>query len=410
MKISERQGIVLLIGVLIAGMYLGFIPDFGIFQRGAVVTPPFTPPFTPPVIPGVQRDAANLEFTVANAITLDALTSTNTKVDVFKVSDGVFNLMTKAESTVTVNSDPEQSTGTYSQGDMVILHVSSDTGNDYYDRWYYATLVEGEPVRRFTPALATGTKNADGYYTYRFKAGVAGAKTGYSTQYTSGTTNYWGLGPLVVPPRVTSAQLDTFATISTTTLSSVTDGSTWDTTAGSRDKAMPTSDEEVFITLEGDTVSLGFGSPMIYVTSKGELQERVAVVIVSTTMTSIDADKLSGEGWVSINDSTLTAEKAWYHIVPEQIPVQGDKFSVDIKLPVDSSGASSTTDYTFKVWVLDMQLINNLADGSTSSSVPSSYGGISQYGLDAIVHAKAYSTSSGSGTGQVLTFVMTTPA
>lgn len=408
MKLTDRQGILILIGVLVVGMYLGFIPDFGIFDQAPA--PPqldITPPT--PQLPGVSREATNLEFTVANIITKDAITATNTKVDVFKVSDGVIDFMNKAESTITVNSDPEQSTGTYSQGDTVILHVSSDTGNDYYDRWYYATLTEGVPVRRFTPALVTGTKDADGFWKYQFKPGLAGVKTGYEVQYTSGDPAYWGLSILGIVPRVTSAQLDTFATLSTTTLSSVTDGSTWDTTAGSRDKAMATTDEEAFITLEGDTVSLGFGSPMLYITGKGEIQERVSVVIVSTTMTAIDADKLSDEGWKTISDSTLTAEKAWYHVVSEQIPVQGDKFSYDIKLPIDSSGASSTTDYTFKVWVLDMQLISNIEDGSSSSSVPSSYGGISQYGLDAIVHAKAYSTTSGAGTGQVLTFVLTTP-
>lgn len=415
MKISERQGYAVLIvaAIIIAGQF-GIIPNvFDYLQPGQVT--PTLPGIPTPTVPGAPtREASAIQFGVHNAITDASISSANTFADVIKIgADGSISFMNKVEQ-VTVNSDPEQSGQTYSQGDQVIIHLSSDvntlSGQDHYDKWFYATLKEGEPIRVLSKAILNEFVNADGYYYYKFKPGVVGAATGYTIQYTSGTTNYWGLGVLKLVPRLSSAQLDTYATLGTTTLSSVTDGSTWDATAGSSDKTMPTTNENVYISLESDTTNLGYASPMLTTSSKGELQTRSTVVIFSTTMTGIDASKLSDEGWVNMADSTLTAEKAYYRVIPEQVPVQGDRFTMDLKLPVDSSGASSSTTYTFKVWLLDFQLLDNVKIGSSSSSVPTTYGAIGEYGLDTIIHAKAYSVSGGAGTGQVLTFVLYTPA
>ena len=412
MKISERQGYaILLIAAIALGMHFGVIPN--IFQPGAVLEIP-TIPTTPTVPSVITREASAVQFTVQNAITNAGISSANSFVDIIKVdSDGTIKLMSKVEQ-VTVNSVPEQSGQTYSQGDTLVIHVSSDvntnSGQDHYDKWFYVKLVEGETVREFSKAILNEFTDAAGYKYYKFKAGVVGRDTGYKVQYTSGTTNYWGLGVFKIVPRLSSAQLDTYATLGTTTLSSVTDGSTWDTTAGAGDKNMPTNDETIYIALESDTTNLGYASPMYTVSSKGELQVRYAVIIVSTTMTAIDTSKLSDEGWVNIADSTLTAEKAWYHVIPEQVPIQGDRFTLSVKLPVDSSGASSSTTYTFKVWVLDFQLLDNVKIGSTSASVPTAYGAVGEFGLDSIIHARAYSVTGGAGAGQVLTFVLYTPA
>lgn len=412
MKISEKQGyIILLIAAVFIGMHFGVIPN--VFKPGATIPTIPSIPTVPTTPSAPTREASAIQFSVHNAITDAGITTTNTKVDILKVgADGVISFMNKVEQ-VTVNSDPEQSGQTYGQGDIVVLHVSCDvnsnSGQDHYDKIFYTTLREGEAVRVLSKGILNEFTDSDGYKYYKFKLGVMGAATGYTVQYTSGTTNYWGAGVLKIVPRCSSAQLDTYATLGTTTLSSVTDGSTWDTTAGSANKKMPTNDEDVYVTIESDTTNLGYASPMLTVSSKGELQVRPTVVIFSTTMTAIDTSKLSDEGWVNIADSTLTSEKAWYRVVPEQIPVQGDRFTLDMKLPVDSSGASSSTDYTFKVWVLDFQLIDNVKIGSTSSTVPTAYGAIGEYGLDSIIHAKAYSVSSGAGTGQVLTFVLATP-
>ena len=408
MKISDKRVVAIAAIFLIFGLWW-----YGFLRWPADIAPPEIPG-APPTTP-TGRSAAALKFALRNAITEAAIITGNSYADITKVgSDGTIDFSTRSEGPVTVNSSPEYSAETYAEGDLLIFHLSSDAdptgGTDYYDRWYYVKLVEGESVRRFTADLITPVQTSP-TYKYKFKSGAQGVATTYKVQYVEGDTNYWGLGQFEVVPRVSAANLDTYLLYGGSTGSSITDGTTFDTTAGaSNNIELSTDDEEVTLKLDAGAVSVAYGCEMITLTSKYQLQTRKAIAVFSTTMTMIGTTKLTDADypWSKIADSTLTSEVAYYCIVPEQIPRKGSDFELNIPLPIDASAASSSTQYTFKVWLIDFQLESDIASGTCTSSVPSAYGMVGEYGLDAMIFARPYATSSGAGTTQVLTAVIAT--
>jgi len=410
-KLGTTGILLILLLALGALWYLGYLPTLR--PQTTIPSPPEKP--TEPTQP--TYPAAALQFSIKDAITDSSITSSNTKVDICKVSpDGVVDFMTKYES-ITVDSDPEQSTMTYAQGDILIIHVSCDVdptgGTDYYDAWYYVKLEPGEPLRIFRPELLTPIQTSP---TYKYKFIADGEPTQYVVQRvkTSSGGEYWGIGALKVYPRVSSANLDTYAEYGGTVLSSVTDGSTWDTTANksaTADATLASTNEIVKIKLVAGATNLCYGLPMYTISSNGQIQTRKAFVIVATDMTSIGVQELLDEGWKVLSDSTLTSEKAFYkEITPAIPPYKGKKFNdIVINFPVDCSAAASGTKYVFKVWIIDFQLEDNLKIGSVSTTVPTAYGFIGEYGLDSMIHPRAYSTSSGASTNSVLAFVLQTP-
>jgi len=388
---------------------------------------PFDKPFTPPeggqggIFPGPgpsppdpvgpTHGAAALQFTVTNAITGAAQASGATDVDVLKVgADGTIDFLDASGRSSDVDSDPEQTGATYAEGTTVLIHANSDIdstgGAENYGGWYYVKLVVGEPVRKLSPDILQVVQSNP---TYKYKIISDGAPTGDTVQRTSGTTEYWGIGALATTPRCTAANLDVSASHGATSLSSITDGSSWDaTTTGTSDVTFTTTSEKFWIKLDGGQTDTSYGVDLNYVSSIGEFVSRGAYIIVSTDMTTIGVSALLDKGWGIVADSTLTDEKAFYKKIVPQIPLRGNEFELDIEFPVDASAATTSTQYYFKVWLLDFQDLDNLKIGSTSSSVPTAYGMVGEFGPDTVIFAKAYSTSSGAGSGQVLSWVITT--
>jgi len=62
-----------------------------------------------------------------------------------------------------------------------------------------------------------------------------------------------------------------------------------------------------------------------------------------------------------------------------------------------------------KLWLQDMQYVPNIAIGAATTTLPTVYGFVSNYGIDATIFAKAFATSSGAGTDVVLTMYPITP-
>jgi hypothetical protein len=360
-----------------------------IFKDGVPDLP--TPTGTP--VSMVGRSSASLQFRIVDYVTAGSISAANTKVDIIVKELGAFDFST-ADEGITVDAAPETSGDVYAEGDELILHVSSDTnptgGTDRYDNWFYVKLLDNEPVRLME------------------SDGTPGATVGTYVNYVEGDTNYWNIGKLPVYPRASGANLDVYAMWKGTTLSSVTDGSTWDTSASTT--KLTTTDETVWIKIIGGATDVGYAAPMMTLSSSYELQERKAFVIFSTAMTSIGVQDLRDKGWEKVQDSTLTSEVAFYKEIPMQMPSKGNDFEVWIELPIDSSAASSSTTYAFKAWILDFQLEDNVAIGSVSTSIPTAYGMITEFGIDAIIHARAYATSSGAGTTQVLLWNLATPS
>lgn len=369
-------------------------------------------PEPPPTPPAEPHPASQIQLSVFDYITRASVTTATTTADFCKADEsGVFNFMQTAD-TITVSSTPDQSTQFFAQGSKIIIHVSC-TGNptgglDYYDGWYYVELADGNPVYHLTEDMLSVVSTNP----YKYTVSTAGAeKTGYVVAFTSGTTNYWDIGQLYIYPRLSAANFDLYLTYQGTTLAKVTDGSSWvDTDAEiTANATLASTDEDLTLSMYGGAASLGWGWPLYVISSQGEFQVYKPVIIMSTTMTSIGTTELQNEGWVGISDGTLYAEKAFYKVLDPEYPAKGFKVDFSINIPIDSSAAASSTKFLFKFWIIDIQYEPNVQIGSVTTSIPTAYGFITSYGPGAMIQAKAYSTSSGAGTGEVLRVYCTTP-
>jgi hypothetical protein len=123
---------------------------------------------------------------------------------------------------------------------------------------------------------------------------------------------------------------------------------------------------------------------------------------MTTTCLNIGVSKLQDQGWKTFSDSSLYAEKGFYYVMPAQIPAKGEKFSFTLEIPLDMTGVSGTSQWMFRIWIIDFQAETNVQSGSVSATVPSAYGCVGEYGLDAMIFARGYSTSSGAGSGEVI--------
>jgi hypothetical protein len=129
-------------------------------------------------------------------------------------------------------------------------------------------------------------------------------------------------------------------------------------------------------------------------------------------MTAIGNTKLANGGWTKINDGTLYTEVAYYYDITAnmgpQYPSKGSKLTFTVDIPIDAAAAAASTEFLFKVWVMDIQLESDVAVGATSTSIPTAYGMVTSYGPGALIQASAYSTSSGAGSGRILQSYLTT--
>jgi hypothetical protein len=116
-------------------------------------------------------------------------------------------------------------------------------------------------------------------------------------------------------------------------------------------------------------------------------------------MTGINQGQFQAEGWTPISDSTLYAEKGYYIQLNPMYAAKGQIWTVTIQIPIYSLGVSANN-YIFRLWVVDLQPpFGATASGTT---VPTVYGMISRYGIQAMIYNNYYHTSSGAGTGEFM--------
>lgn len=370
-------------------------------------------PLTPPVTE--THPAAQVQFQVRDFITKAAVTTATTTADFCRAdSSAVFDFLAQ-EDTLTVSSTPDQGAVFFGDGDQVIIVVDC-TGNptgglDYYDGWFYCVLHEGNPIYYLTADMLQVVSTDP----YTYKVNAAGAEeTGYLVTFTSGTTNYWDIGQLYLYPRSSADNFDISFTYRSVTLASVTAGGTASNFVDAdaeitANATLESTDETAYFEVYVGANNIGWGWDQFILTKDGELKVYKPVIIMSTAMTAIGTSELQNKGWVAINDNTLTAEKAFYKVLDAHFPTKGSKVDFKVEIPIDSSAASSSTEYLFKLWCIDINLPSNIAIGSCSSSVPSVWGFLTAYGPGDTIQSRAYSTSAGAGTNEILRAYFTTP-
>ncbi len=361
-------------------------------------------PGQPTTPTGTTHDAASIQFQVSDAILSASVVAANTYIDICQATAGTFDFLTQAD-TLTVATTPDTMNIMFADGSQIIMHVASTAdpaagGTDYYDGWYYCTLHAGSPVYYLTPSMLQQVSGVP-HYTYTVSTAGA-ATTGFAVTWTSGTTNYWDIGKLYIWPRTTAANLDSYISYSGITQSSMTDGTTFITGSSTANSTLAGATEHFSYLFVENAANLAYGVAQPVITTQGQMQEYQPVMIMSTNMTSIDVSQLQSEGWIAINDNTLTSEKAFYKPLSAWYITKGSTWTQPIQIPVYDAAAAAGR-YIFRFWVLDNQLLSNVAIGSSSSTIPTAYGFISYYGLSAFIYARPYTVSSGAGSAAAMT-------
>jgi len=366
---------------------------------------------TPPVIPpiGTTMPDAQPYLEVVNSVTKAALASTTTAyVDVFRATSGQFDFLNRFDSFV-MATEPDAGNSMIPDGSALVFHCSETanptSGLDHYDTWFYAIAHVGNTIY----ALDSANFVVASTVPYRYTINTAGATpTGYTVSWTSGTTPYWNFGKLYVHPRTALASMNMVLQYSTTTLSSVANGATWVTTGSTANATLAGKSEHIQMALTFDDVSNGWGYTMLAVGSAGQINTYKSIIMFTTNMTAIDQGQLQAEGWSAISDSVLYAEKAFYTTIDACVPTAGQKAADKyILIPVYSTAAATSTMYTFKFWVMDLQQTVNVGQGSTTIGVPTAYG-VSQIGPGIVIHGCAFTVAAGIGATQQLQCFVTT--
>jgi hypothetical protein len=353
---------------------------------------------TPPPVTTHSDAVPKVEY--VNSVTGADIAATTLYADVFRATGGVFNFLTRYDVVASSATTGAQTlTALVSDGSELIVHVAETAnptnGLDYYDTWYYLICHEGNPIYKLTISMLTAASTSPSY-TYRVST-TGAATTGYTVGWVGGTTNYWNFGKFAINPRVDEAGINEYITYAGTTLSSVVDGATWVTSGSTANASLAGDTEHITVSLTWDHASNGWGWPMLVVGSTGQMQEYKAVIMVTTNMTAIDSGQFQQEGWSPISDGTLYAEKGFYTTIGPYVPISGQyPAQVNIQVPVYAGSAAGSTMYEFKFWLMDIQLLSNVAMGVTSTTAPTAYG-VYQLGPGQVEGDSGFSTSSGKG-------------
>jgi hypothetical protein len=409
--------VMILLLVIIGGASLGYVN----LRNGSITTNPNAQPQTtgvPYQVPTQTQTPsttvspdAQLYFEVTDAIGYADVAST-TYVDVAKAQNGVFNLLqlfdTKAQA-----ANPQAMNSMVQDGSQLIIHIGSTVtptnGAGYYDGWYYMTVHVGNPIYQLKFGDFALAGNSPSYtYTISATSIQSDPIVGY-VSWTSGTTPYWNLGKLYIFPRVKPLDLTETVSYQSTALASVSDGATWvnyTTTTCTANATLASTQENLVLSVYSNASNLGYGFPMFILGSNGAINDFKTYVVFTTSMLSIGTPS----EWTPLTDSTLYAEKGFYKPIGPFFAPKGASVRFSITIPIDSSNAPKSTKYRFAFWIIDIQNPNSLPSGTMSTTMPSAYGFIYQYGPTTMVQPYKYTTGSGSSATFQLYTYLTTPA
>lgn len=413
-ELKNEHIVIALLIILIAAAYMGYI---NLSPRSAsTVSQTFTPGTPYQTAPQTQNPSAGTEpdaqlyFEVTDAIAYSDVAST-TYVDVCKAQIGVFNFLQLFDSKAQA-SNPQAMNSMIHDGAELIIHIGSTVtpshGAGYYDGWYYLVVHVGNPIYQLDFqdfAVASSSPS----YTYSIsQTGISNDPVVGYVSWTSGTTPYWNLGKLYIFPRISTDSTESIS-YQSTALASVSNGLTWvniSTTMPTANATLASTQESLTFSMYAAYANLGYGFPMFVVGSNGAIVDYQTYVVFTTNMLAVGTPA----GWNSLTDTTLYAEKGFYKPVGPYFAPKGQKASLSLSIPIDSSNAAKATQYRFRFWIIDMQNPNSLPSGSMVTTIPTAYGFIYQYGIAACEQTYAYSTSSGSSATSQLAAYLTTPS
>jgi hypothetical protein len=368
---------------------------------------------TNPTIAPSGSFSGQLYLSVSDSITKVRFTTSTVTVSQVGATNGVFNFLSGPQLSLTQSANPQAEGKIWAQGTPIIVMVAC-TGNPsnglaYYPVWYYTTLNQGAPIYEITSASAF--QQVGNGYTINL-AGctqVAGASV---QEYAASNINYWNMGDLYLYPRTSAAGLNEILQDgSGTTLASVTDGSTWVTTAPTANTTLASSNNDVLqLRATFDNTNLCWGKTYFGIDQAGMVHTYGGVVVVATGILSMSAPSAAGPvtSWNNFGLRTLTNEVAYYGVVNANVPAKGNK--ADFSIPIAMHVQPDSTKYKFSVWLMDGQDLGTIGTSGTTTTIPTAYGFIGAYGVAAVVQNDGLTVSSGaSATPQLCTWI-TTPS
>lgn len=412
------------IHLIAIGLAILVASAYGYINLG--ITPP-TPsgPETPttPTVPEEDIRAATAQWRIRDALSKTATESSDTAyVDIIRAVNGVFDPLNPVEQ-MEFASDPDYSATTFSAGDDLVIHVTSDNdptgGYETYPRWFYIKdLDHGVPVKSFdiaNPIAAINQVKSGSTYTFTVNEARLGDTVGTVT-WLEGTTNYWDFGTFELYGRVAKDYLIQQITNKGTVGCTLNDGASWeDTDAEINANFTFTADtEDLYFELIGEANDVAYGLPSLAVMASGQVVQYSAVLVWTTDALGVDPIELANDGWMPISKPDLTADVAYYYVIdPDRdggIPDRGTNLDISIPITVSDASLTASTEYEFEGWVLDWQNVANVKIGATTTSLPGSNGFISEHGCDTIVEPLALTVSSGSAATMQLLGHFTTNA
>ena len=419
MKITWPTAIAAVIIIVLAGGVFGLWNIPYITPTPPVAQIPGTTPYQPvaPVVPGTGGAYSGILYLeVVDSVLGTGITTSATTVDVAAASaSGTFNFITPAGSdTKAQAANPQAMNTIWAEGTKLIV-MPDCTGNpsgglDYYPAMYYVELSDGATVYELNSKNCF-TLSSSNPPTYTINPTAGRALGNRVTKYQASNVFYWNIGKINLYPRQAAADVDIYLSYSTTTLSSVTDASTWvDTAAEITANATLTDDiEDLTFTMIGATNNMGWGKRFFAINQQGYIEEYGATILVTTAMTGI----AKPSGWNTITMSTLYAERGFWKDISDMslaFPAKGNAPKWSVEIPIDATAATASTAYLFKAWINDCQKLSIISEVGTSASVPSAYGFVTSYGLGAVAHAPVLTLSSGAGATMQLMVYLTTAA
>jgi hypothetical protein len=297
-------------------------------------------------------------------------------------------------------------------GTETFLHVYSGTpGVVYYNEWYHVTIGPNEIVKRLRPGL--GTRDAPAPI-----GQLDEENYGRMARINTGEADYWQITPAfslywrdrdVGDKRLVGFNLQNPDGVSIRTAtggaaaSGAPDSAAADFTARSSQFSLKLS-----VDLSDDIYKV-YGRPMIFLGPPPDYAWQIGylVIWVSFNNTGIRSSYITASGWTMLSRDLTPGYVNFFKVLPPLAGTLTGAGYATFDIPVDTSDLGSGVGVSLRVWVADLQIPADAAQGS-GDSAPTPHGGVGGYGVEYTIFANGFRISSNKPTGQLLWAVFRT--
>lgn len=407
-KLTKTMLAGLIIVAVLAVQFTGAYDFTKLIPAPATTPTPTTTP-TPSVVTGSHT--ANAKWNIRDYLTKTATAAGDTGYVCINRADsnGYFDMLQSVEETE-FDAAPDTSAGIYTTGDELLIQVTSDNdptnGDETYSRWFVIQRVDnGAQIKAFpndNPITALTEYTVSGKIMYKINYAVC-VNTGMTVSWLEGATPYWVFGDYFeVYGRADNAAIVQSISSNGVTLTSVSDGSTWDDTSTevNANATLAGDSQDFYFEITGEQADVAWGLPQLAISADGSVKQYNAVLVICFSGTTMATDTLVDDGWIPFSVVGLTSNVTLYYPITNPttlglIPTTGNVINTKIQFTISDTGLSASTEYNYGGWMHDWQNFDDVERGSFRTATPSVYGMITEYGCDSVIQATALTVASG---------------